>query len=292
MMKKWDTVAIVGVGLIGGSVGLSLRNAGLAKTVVGIGRRQSSLRKARVLRAVTTTTTKIARGVADAELTVVCSPVQRIADHVAEAADACPRGALITDAGSIKARILADLKDRCPKGLPRDVVFVGSHPLAGSDKSGVQFATDDLFRGRPCIVTPTKRVPDRFVRGVSEFWRALGARVVEMTPAQHDAVVACVSHVPHIAASALASLAAGSLDVVGTGWLDTTRIAAGDVELWRQILTGNRSAVLKALDKYETVLSAFRDALAARDEGRVRKLLEAGKDNRVASERAVRNRRG
>ena len=291
MMKKWDTVAIVGVGLIGGSVGLSLRKAGLAKTVVGIGRRQSSLRKARARGAVTTTTTNIARGVADADLIVVCSPVQQIADHVAEAADACPGGSLITDAGSIKAQILADLNDRCPQGLPRGVVFVGAHPLAGSDKSGVQFAKDDLFRGRPCIVTPTKLMPDRSVRGVSQFWRSLGARVIQMTPAEHDAAVACVSHVPHIAASALASLATGRLDVVGTGWLDTTRVAAGDVELWRQILAGNRSAVLKALDKYETVLSAFRDALVADDDSSLRKLLEAGKDNRVASETTVTSRK-
>jgi prephenate dehydrogenase len=217
--------------------------------------------------------------------------VQQIADHVAEAAHACPDGSLITDAGSIKGRILADLKDRCPRGLPRGVVFVGAHPLAGSDKSGVQFAQDDLFRERPCIVTPTEDLAGRSVGDVSDFWRSLGARVVQMTPAEHDAAVACISHVPHIAASALASLAGENLNVVGTGWLDTTRIAAADVELWRQILAGNRAAVLKALDKYETVLRAFRDALAADDNSSLRKLLEAGQDNRVASEITTRDRK-
>jgi prephenate dehydrogenase len=111
-----------------------------------------------------------------------------------------------------------------------------------------------------------------------------------MTPAEHDAAVARVSHVPHIAASALVSLAAGSLDIVGTGWLDTTRIAASDVELWRQILTGNRSAILKALSSYETVLSAFREALATGDDASLRRLLEAGKDNRAASEMTVSGR--
>jgi len=291
MMKKWDTVAIVGVGLIGGSVGLCLRRAGLAKTVVGIGRRQSSLRKARRREAVTTTTTSIARGVADADVVVVCSPVRQIADHVAEAADACPDGSLITDAGSIKGQILAAVKHRCPEGLPRGVDFVGAHPLAGSDKSGVEFALDDLFVKRPCIVTPTEDLPDRSINAVLDFWRSLGARVIRMTPAEHDAAVACVSHVPHIAAAALASLAAGNLNVVGTGWLDTTRIAAADVELWRQILTGNRAAVLKALDKYETVLSAFRDALAAEDDSRLLAMLETGKENRVASEKTARDRK-
>jgi prephenate dehydrogenase len=284
-MQKWDTVAIVGVGLIGGSIGLALREAGLAKRIVGIGRRASSLRKARQRGCVTTTTTRLARGVADAEIVVICSPVARIWDHLAEAADACPAGALITDAGSIKGQILDDL-DRCfPKGLPRKVTFVGAHPLAGGENTGPQYAQADLFQGRACILTPTESVSSERLRVAKSFWTSLGARVVVMSAKEHDVAVAAISHVPHIAASALAAMTTSDqLNVVGTGWLDATRIAAGDVELWRQILSGNRSAVLNALDKFAKLLASFRKSLESGGDRRLQELLEAGRDNRLAGE--------
>jgi prephenate dehydrogenase len=276
----------VGVGLIGGSVGLALREAGLAKTVVGIGRRASSLRKARACGAVTTTTTRLDRGVADAELIVVCSPVDRIVEHVVAAAGHCPEGALITDAGSIKGRILEGLDQRLPDGFPRGVDFVGAHPMAGSEKTGPEFARADLFAGRVCLVTPGESAPRRAVRGVTDFWESLGARVIRMSPAEHDSVVATVSHLPHIAAAALADLASRpQLEAVGPGWLDTTRIAAGDVELWQQILSGNRVAVLKALDEFEKLLASYRAALATDNARELTDLLRAGRDKRRAGER-------
>ena len=139
-----DTVAIIGVGLIGGSIGLALRKRGLAKNVVGVGRRASSLRRAKECGAVTSTTTSLARGVADAELVVVCTPIETIVPSVLAAAEHCPTGALITDAGSTKAEIVAALDGQ----LPSRAAFVGSHPLAGSEKNGPQHARDDLFDGR------------------------------------------------------------------------------------------------------------------------------------------------
>src|SRR5688572_15288147 len=151
-MKHWETVAIVGVGLIGGSIGLALRERKLAGRVVGIGRRPESLQRAVAVGAVHETTQDVERGVSDAELVLVCTPVESIAGHVRQAAHACPAGALITDAGSTKASIVRQLNS----SLPPAVAFVGSHPLAGSEKNGCDHARADLFEGRVVVVTPTR----------------------------------------------------------------------------------------------------------------------------------------
>jgi prephenate dehydrogenase len=281
-MKQWDTVAIVGVGLIGGSVGLALRERRLARTVVGIGRRAASLRKAKQHGAVTETTTNLPRGVAKADLVVVCTPVEKIVEQVRQAAEHCPAGALITDAGSTKATIVVALDDELRDG----VAFVGSHPLAGSEKVGPEAARADLFDGRLVVITPTRRTQPKHVSQIEQFWQSLGARVVCMSPQAHDEAVAATSHLPHLLASALAAATPEDLlPLVAGGWLDTTRVAAGDVELWRQILSDNRLHVLKNLDKFEKVLSSFRTALERNDPAKIAKLLEQGKQTRDAVER-------
>ncbi len=276
-MKKWETVAIVGVGLLGGSIGLALQQRGLARQVIGIGRRAASLRKARRCAAVTSTTTQLARGVAEAELVIVCTPVGKIVEYVAQIAAHAPVGALITDVGSTKAEIVSALEPR----LGKPVRFVGSHPLAGSEKAGCEYATADLFCGRVTVVTPASTSELQAVRQIESFWRSLGSRVVRMSPFAHDAAVAMTSHVPHVVAAAMAVATAGSdLPLVAGGWKDTTRIAAGDPQLWWQILSTNRDQVLKSLDKFEKVLSQFRGALERGDEAHLMQLLDAGKTTR------------
>jgi prephenate dehydrogenase len=277
-MKQWDTVAIVGVGLVGGSIGLALRRRGLAARVVGVGRRASSLRRARERGALSAATTKLARGAADAELVVVCTPVAQIVQHVREAAEYCPRGARITDVGSTKAAIVASLAGG---RLQRDVSFVGSHPLAGSEKQGPQFACEDLFQDRLVIVTPSRRSRAEDVDAIEAFWRALGARVVRMTPQAHDEALAATSHAPHLVASALAAATPRKfLPLASSGWLDTTRVAAGDAELWRQIISTNRTHVLKSVDRFARMLSSLRQALADEDQEEILQLLQAGKRHR------------
>ena len=152
-MKHFKSVAIVGVGLIGGSIGLALRQRGIADEVIGIGRRPASLRTARRIGAVTTTTVDLAKGVARAELVVVCTPVGQIVDDVRRAVKTCPAGTLFTDAGSTKETIVAALDGN----LPNECRFLGSHPLAGSEKTGAIHARADLFEGRIAILTPTKK---------------------------------------------------------------------------------------------------------------------------------------
>ena len=275
----WDTVAIVGVGLIGGSIGLALRERKLARQVVGIGRRAASLRTAKRIGAVNATTLDLAKGAAEADLVVVCTPVGRIVDDVLTAATASKAGCLITDAGSTKAEIVSALEGR----LNGQAHFVGSHPLAGSEKNGPAAASAELFVDRTVVITPTKTTRPADLAGLAAFWTSLGANVVSMPAATHDRILAATSHLPHLAASALAA-ATGEADLpwVASGWLDTTRIAAGDADLWRQIFQANRAHVLKALGKYEKTLAALRRAIERGDEKKLTEILLEAKRKRDA----------
>jgi prephenate dehydrogenase len=275
MGKSWNSVAIVGVGLIGGSIGLALRERKLADQIIGIGRRTNSLEKACALGCVTEITTNLAEGVLEAQLAVVCTPVERIALHVAEIAAHCPPDCLITDAGSTKGQIVAS--------VPAKARFVGSHPIAGSEKSGPEAACADLFNDRVVVVTPTAYSDPAAVSAIESFWQSLGARIVRMTPDEHDAALALTSHLPHLVASALAMTTPESvLPLTGPGWQDTTRVASGDAELWRQIFLANQVHTLKALDDFATVLERFRAALKSGDGTLLAALLAEGKRRRDA----------
>ena len=276
---RWNTVAIVGVGLIGGSIGLALRARGLAGRVIGIGRRPESLRKAMEVGAVTETSLSFDESIRPADVIVFATPVDQIAPSILEAVRHFSSKALITDAGSTKAEIIRELDD----ALPPKIRFVGGHPLAGGEKAGVEHATADLFAGRVAIVTPTERTPRTVVRDATEFWASLGARVITMSPAEHDEAVAAISHLPHLLASAVArSTPKERLDLAASGWRDTTRIAAGDAELWTQILLANRRNVLKSLARFEKTVSRFKDALKNDDPAALKRLLAEAKRIRDA----------
>ncbi len=278
-MKRLSTVAVVGTGMIGGSIGLALRKFGLAEKIIGIGRRQASLRIARRVGAVTNTTVDLAKGVVEAELVIVCTPVGRIVDDVREVARNCPPNTLITDVGSTKQPIVAALD----VGLSRGCRFLGGHPLAGSEKSGAGNANAQLFDGRLAILTPTRNTRAEDFDLIEELWEGLGAVVMQMSADEHDRAVAITSHLPHLAAAALAAAVPESLfRLSGTGILDTTRLAAGDPELWRQILTLNREHVLSALEKYGAKLAALHAALRDGDQTELQQLLSLAKKNRDA----------
>jgi prephenate dehydrogenase len=273
---RWRRVAIVGVGLIGGSIALALRKRGLAKEVVGVGRRAASLDVAKAVGTIDEATTELAAGVTGADLVVVCAPVGHIAPLVEELAPHCP-GALITDAGSTKAELVA----RLAHSLPKSVRFVGSHPLAGGEKSGAHWANADLFVDRKTIVTPTSSVSPSDARLVGDLWRSLGAEVHEMSPDIHDRLLASSSHLPHLVAAALsAATPADALALVARGWLDTTRIAAGDPALWQEIFAANRTNTLTALAAFEDSLAAFRRALETNNDAKLTELLAVGQRNR------------
>lgn len=252
----FERIAIIGVGLIGGSLGLAVKKRNLARVVVGIGRRPSSIRKALRRGAIDIGTEDLAKGAAGADLVVIATPVCLVPKIARAIAGSLKDGAVLTDAGSTKGEIV-----RAVEGcVSPKIFFAGSHPLAGSEKRGVLFADKDLFKGSIVIVTKTKKTKSRAVKTLDRFWRSLGAaRVVIKSPEEHDKIVAEISHIPHIAATALVnSTDRKSLEFAAAGFKDTTRIAAGDPEVWRDICITNKKEILRSLDRYEGRVSRLK----------------------------------
>lgn len=275
----FDQITIVGVGLIGGSVGLAAKRRKVAGRVVGTGRDSAALAKAAALGAVDAYTTDLADAVRHAGLVVVCTPVDTIADVILRAAPHCRPSTLFTDGGSTKANIVAALEGRLPAG----VAFVGAHPLAGSEKTGAAHARSDLFDNRVTVLTPTALTAEDAFERVAQFWAALGSRLVRMAPDHHDRVLAATSHLPHAVAAAVAGgIPPDWLDCTAGGFRDVTRIAAGDPELWAAIFHANRDAVLAALDTFADRLDTFRRAVAAGDRAAVARWLSEAKQVRDA----------
>lgn len=275
----FDTLTIVGVGLIGGSIGQAARLKKVARTVIGVGRDADSLARAKETGAIDTFTLDLLDGVKTADLVVFCTPVDKIAKQVLQAATACKSGALLTDAGSTKAHIVRDIEGHLPAGIH----FVGSHPLAGSEKRGPQNASADLFEGRVAIVTKSGRTDASAVERVSAFWRALGSEVHFLDPETHDRALALTSHLPHLAASALAGIVPQTYrPFTATGFRDTTRIAAGDPALWTAIFRQNALAMCDALQRFADRLDEFREAIAKDDDATLMELLSQAKRVRDA----------
>jgi prephenate dehydrogenase len=273
------TLTIIGVGLIGGSIGLAVKRRGLAERVLGVGWRQSSLDRALGFGTIDEGYLDLPAAVRQADLAVFCTPVDQIAGQVLATAPACAPGTLLTDAGSTKAAIVRAIEGRLPSG----VAFVGSHPLAGSEKRGPEHADANLFQGRLTIVTRTPATDPAAVQRTADFWQALGARVRIMPPEEHDHALALTSHLPHLLASALAGiLPPGLHELTATGFRDTTRIAAGDPSIWTGIFAQNRAAVLDALRHLDDRLARFRTALEAGDWTTVDTLLSQAKRVRDA----------
>jgi prephenate dehydrogenase len=279
-MKKFDCVAIAGVGLIGGSVGLALRARGLARSVVGFGSRPATLATAHERGAISEIGADLASAVSHAELVVVCAPVAEIVEQVRQVARHCRPGTLITDAGSTKVDIVKQLEQAAldDSAWGREVRFVGSHPLAGNEKKGPKHADGELFSGRLVVVTPTAATRPTDVRTIAEFWRALGATVLEMPAGEHDRALAATSHLPHLIAAGIAgSTPEEFIALTASGWQDTTRIAGGDPALWRQIMLANRDNLLEALDRFAQHLTEWRAALVAGDGAELERLLTEAK---------------
>jgi prephenate dehydrogenase len=261
-LPAYDTVAIVGVGLIGGSIGKALRERGLARRIVGVGRSQASLDEAIRVGVIDEGTTSLGVGVINADVVVVCTPVSEIAQHVRQAACDAPAGVLVTDAGSTK-RIIVESIESTPRARE---VFVGAHPIAGSERKGPAYSDADLFQNRVCVITPTAQTPpDRYDRAKS-FWERLGCRIVTLTPTEHDEALALTSHLPHVVASALAAaIPENCLPLAGGAYRDGTRVAASDAALWSSIFLANRGPLLDALAQFETEIASFRHALERGD---------------------------
>jgi prephenate dehydrogenase len=268
-----ETLTIIGVGLLGGSIALAARRRRAAARVVGVDDNRAALDHA-LSRSLVDEVAGLREAAGAADFVVVCTPVDCIASQVLAAAPACRPGCVLTDVGSTKAEIVRAVEANLPPG----VAYVGSHPLAGSEKHGPEHADSALFERRQVIVTPTPRTNPAPLERVSCFWRALGATVRVMDPEEHDRAMALTSHLPHLVASALAGVLPPELSsLTATGFRDTTRLAASGPALWSAILQANRAAILQALDRYAEQLAGFRTALEANDRTALEALLVQGK---------------
>jgi prephenate dehydrogenase len=255
---------------------MALRQRGLAGEVVGCGRDLAKLKKAADLGAIDRCELDLTKAVKGAQVVLACTPVQQIPVDAQRALPLLAEEGWMTDVGSTKSTILQSLAHH-----EKADRFVGSHPMAGSDKSGVQHARADLLEGRTVLVTPTSQNPPELVQQVEAFWRSLGAIPRCMSPQGHDQAVALVSHLPHLLSAALAaSTPRELLELVATGWASTTRLAAGNPELWRQIVQENKAPVLRALENFATIWQSWIEAVRSDDPTSLKNLLEAGKQIR------------
>lgn len=274
-----STLTIVGVGLIVGSIGRAAKHRRVAQRVLGVGRQQENIARALKVGAIDEGVLDAAEAVRQADLVIFCTPVDQIAEQVLALAPSCPPGCLLTDAGSTKRQILKSIEPALPPG----VHYVGSHPLAGSEKQGPEYADENLFQDKLAIVTRTGATDPDALERTSQFWQSLGSRVCVMSPQEHDDALAFTSHLPHLLAASLAGSLPSSLSgLTASGFRDTTRIAAGDPELWTAIFSQNREAVLDALELLLERLGCFRDCLQAGEWSRLHDLLAQAKRMRDA----------
>ena len=286
MPVHFKQVAIIGVGLIGGSLGMILRRKALADHVVGVGRRVENLKTAVALGAIDRYVADPQEGVCGADLVVLATPVDTYERHLQEWAHCLALGSIVSDVGSVKGTLV----ERSEAAMPAGVHFVGAHPVAGKEKTGVAAGTDQLFKGARCILTPTKRTNATALERVRQLWEEAGSIILTMDPHLHDQILGAVSHLPHVAAFALMNAlselrdqALPSLDLAGHsggGLRDTTRIAASSPEMWRDIFLWNRENVVAYIDRYTRALEELKQLIRAGDAAGIEKALDRAKGER------------
>ncbi|MFH1339432.1 MAG: prephenate dehydrogenase/arogenate dehydrogenase family protein, partial [Candidatus Omnitrophota bacterium] len=246
----------------------------MARLVIGISRHKKTIDSALARKAIDRGFCDIS-AVRGADMVVLASPVSSIIQNGRRIAALIKPGALVTDTGSTKREIVGKLE----KILPN---FVGAHPLAGSEKQGVINANENLFRDSWCILTPTKRTPKTALNKIKKFWRALGAKVIYISPLKHDRYISYISHLPHVVAfSLIHSIPRNTFHLASGGLKDTTRIAASGDELWRDILVTNPDNVLAALEAFDNSLSRIKSAIIKRDAKALAKILKQARLKRI-----------
>lgn len=286
MRPHFKQVAIIGVGLIGGSLGMILRRQKLADSVVGIGRRVENLKTAVEMGAIDRYVSDPREGVEGADFILLATPVDTYERHLQEWATCLKPGAIVSDVGSVKG----DLVTRAEALMHPAVRFVGAHPIAGKEKTGVAAGSETLFAGARCILTPTAKTDREALHTVRALWEIAGSIVLEMDPFLHDKILGAVSHLPHVAAFALMTALADvrdhgvpELDLAGHsggGLRDTTRIAASSPEMWRDIFLWNRDNLVVLIETYERHLGELKRLIASGDAAGIEKQLDKAKHER------------
>jgi len=280
---QFQKITILGVGLLGGSIGLAVKRGKLAREVAGFVRRAASVKECEQAGAIDFATTDLFAAVSNADLIILCTPLAQMRPLVNQMFPVLKRGAIVTDVGSVKAGVVHELESFIQKSGAH---FVGSHPMAGAEKTGVRAACADLFVGAVCVLTPTKKSNATAVRKVEEFWISLGTHVLKLDAAQHDLLVSRSSHLPHVIAATLANLVLNPASpktqaaLCATGFRDTTRIASSSPEMWRDIALANRKNLAKSVDGFISELQKFHRVLKNADTKAIEKFFETAKSRR------------
>ena len=277
-MKNLKKVSVVGMGLLGASVTLSIKRDLPNTQVVGYSHRDQTRQKARQCGVADEIAETLDDAVKNADIVILATPILSFEDYFIKIAPFLNKGSIVTDVGSTKT-----LPHRwASKHLPKGVHYVGSHPIAGSEKRGVEYARDDLLAGANCIITKTTGTHVASAKVLEQFWMRLGCTVKVMTPAKHDKIFGHVSHLPHLTAAALVN-ATGSADMqfAGRGFIDTTRVSSGPANVWADILMTNAPTCADGIEKLITQLKLIQKAIAAGDEKKVKKLLEKAAQKRA-----------
>jgi len=276
-----NKVAIIGMGLIGGSLGLALQQKKLAEMVIGIPRRPETIDEALNIKAIIKGTLNVAEGVREADLIFICTPISLIIPKLKEIIPHVKKGAIITDVGSTKEQIVAEAEKIVPSGI----YFIGGHPMAGKEKSGVAQSEASLFYKKPYVLIKTKKTNGKAFNTLKKIISNIGGNVMEMDAKSHDLAVASISHLPIVVAASLVNAVVDMGDVkekakklASTGFGDTTRIASGDPKLGLDIFRTNAESVLSVLEKFKKEIDIFQKALQEQDEVQiVNKLSDAKK---------------
>jgi prephenate dehydrogenase len=272
-MRLFNKVAIIGTGLIGGSIALDIKRRKLAKKVIGVSRRKKSLLLAKRLGAIDYGSREIDI-IKGADLVILAAPVSTILNLANPISKRITRDCLVTDVGSTKKEIVAKLEKVFP-------YYIGSHPLAGSEKRGIVHAYANIFQDSLCILTPTKNTSPRALSKIKKLWIQLGAKVKFLSPGEHDKILSFVSHLPHIIAfSLISSIPSSYLSFASTGLKDTTRIAASDSEIWKDVFFSNQKNVLKGIELFQKSLVKIKSALRRNDKNLLTQILKKAKNKR------------
>jgi prephenate dehydrogenase len=270
-------VTIIGTGLIGGTIGLALQKAYPNVEIAGVGRRESTLEAARGVGALTTAHLDPTEIVDQSDVVILATPVRAFEGYLEKIKDLLKPGCLVTDVGSTKA----DVVDKAERILGGGGPFVGSHPMAGNENKGPEFADTSLLDGALCIVTPTEQTPGELTDRAEDLWRALGMRTIRLDPVRHDDAVARVSHLPHILSCLLMAMPDDEqLQLAATGFGSMTRLAGGDPEMWRDIVLTNPEPILEAMNRYSDFIKEFAELLGSGDGQAVERFFTECRDRR------------
>ena len=284
-MKLFQKVTIIGVGLLGASLAKACKGRGLVDEITGYGRNCENLRKAKDLKIIDHYSGDLSEAVSDADLVVLCTPVSTIVPLIQSLVSQVQPGTIITDVGSVKESVVHS----ADKLMPEGIFFVGSHPIAGGENSGLESSTASLYQDAKCIVTPTEKTDTTALKKISALWHALGMNVISLSAEEHDFIFGAVSHLPHIVAYALMNTLGGlktpnNLEVTGfsgAGLRDITRIASSDPVMWRDICLSNRNHSLSLINRFQNKLEEIRNTIERGDGQKLEKEFVAANKYRL-----------